>query len=333
MKKLLGIAGLLLLIAMVTTWLSYDPNTGNYTFLTAYNLENLLRRLGMFGILSIAAAFVIVTGGIDLSIGSVVCVSGCILPWLLGSCGIPALLALPMVLLLSACIGLWHGFLVVGLRLQPFVVTLCGLLLYRGLMRNFTGDQTMGLGDAGDSLRWLATGKIPITEGFGLPAPICVLAIIALVTGLIWQRTVWGRHLFALGRNEEAARFAGVSTGKLTILAYVACSLLAGLGGCLFVLDVNSAQASNFGNFYELYAIAGAVLGGVALRGGEGFVLGVVLGAALMQLLSNTINLVANSNQLEFAVVGAVILIGAAFDELVRRWLRFRATRKQQISR
>ena len=181
------------------------------------------------------------------------------------------------------------------------------LLLYRGLMRNFTGDQTMGFGDAGSSLRWLATGKIPIVEGFGLPAPMCVLLLVAVATGLLWQRTVWGRHLFALGRNEEAARFAGVRTGRLTVLAYVACSLLAGLGGCLFVLDVNSAQASSFGNFYELYAIAGAVLGGVALRGGEGFVIGVVLGAALMQLLSNTINLVADRHQPELALVGAVI--------------------------
>lgn len=329
MKKLLGIAGLLLVIAMITTVLSYDEGSGNYTFLSAYNLENLLRRLGMFGVLSIAAAFVIVTGGIDLSIGSVVCVAGCVLPWLLGTCGVPAWLALPLVLLLCATIGLWHGFLVVGLRLQPFVVTLCGLLLYRGLMRNFTGDQTMGFGDADSGLRWLATGKIPITDGFGLPVPLCVLIVVAIVTGVLWQRTVWGRHLFALGRNEEAARFAGVPTGRLTVLAYVACSLLAGLGGCLFVLDVNSAQASSFGSFYELYAIAGAVLGGVALRGGEGFVIGVVLGAALMQLLSNTINLVADSNQLEFAVVGAVILMGAAFDELLQRWLRFRGVRRR----
>jgi ribose transport system permease protein len=329
MKKLLGIAGLLLLIMLITTWLSFDPATGHYTFLSPYNLENLLRRLGMFGVLSIAAAFVIVTGGIDLSIGAVVCVAGCVLPWLLGACALPAWLALPIVLLLSALIGLWHGFLVVGLRLQPFVVTLCGLLLYRGLMRNFTGDQTMGLGDAGGSLRWLATGKIPLTAHFGLPAPLCVLVVVAVLTGILWQRTVWGRHLFALGRNEEAARFAGVATGRLTALAYVACSLLAGLGGCLFVLDVNSAQASSFGNFYELYAIAGAVLGGVALRGGEGLVIGVVLGAALMQLLSNTINLVADSNQLEFAVVGAVILMGAAFDELVRRYIRYREIRRK----
>lgn len=328
MKKLIGIAVLLLVIAAVTAVLSYDEASGSYTFLSSYNLENLLRRVGMFGVLSIAAAFVIVTGGIDLSIGAVVCVAGCVLPWLLRDCGLPAVVALPLVLGLCAAIGLWHGLLVVGLGLQPFVVTLCGLLLYRGLMRAFTGDQTMGLGDAGEGLRWLATGKVPITADFGLPAPLCVLVLVALVTGVLWQKTVWGRHLFALGRNEEAARFAGVATGRLTALAYVACSLLAGLGGCLFVLDVNSAQASSFGNFYELYAIAGAVLGGVALRGGEGLVLGVVLGAALMQLLSNTINLVGDSNQLEFAVVGAVILFGAGFDELVRRFLARRQRRR-----
>ncbi|MGC6489036.1 MAG: ABC transporter permease [Planctomycetota bacterium] len=324
MKKLLGIAALLLAIALVTAALSYDPATDTYTFLSPYNLENLLRRVGMFGVLSVAAAFVIVTGGIDLSIGAVVCVAGCVLPWLLVDCGLPAGVALPLVLALCAGIGLWHGLLVVGLRLQPFVVTLCGLLLYRGLMRKFTGDQTMGLGDAGEGLRWLATGKLPLTSQFGLPAPLLVLALVALLTGVLWQKTVWGRHLFALGRNEEAARFSGVATGRLTMMSYVACSLLAGLGGCLFVLDVNSAQASSFGNFYELYAIAGAVLGGVALRGGEGLVLGVVLGAALMQLLSNTINLVGDSNQLEFAVVGAVILFGAGFDELVRRYLAAR---------
>jgi ribose transport system permease protein len=109
------------------------------------------------------------------------------------------------------------------------------------------------------------------------------------------------------------------------VAAYAICSLLAGLAGCLFVLDVNSARASDFGNFYELYAIAGAVLGGVALRGGEATVLGVVLGAALMRVFAMAINIVGDSNQLEFAVVGAVILAGAAADEGVRRlWRRRR---------
>jgi ribose transport system permease protein len=319
-KKVVGLAALLLLIAAVATLNSRDAETGSYLFLSAYNLENLLQRIGLFGLLSVAAAFVIVTGGIDLSIGSVVCVAGCLLPWLLRERGMAAPLALLVVLAVCAAIGAWHGLLITWLRLQPFVVTLCGLLLYRGLMRWFTDDNTMGLGDAAPGMRWLATGKLAITEQFGLPVPFLVLSVVALGVWVLWTRTVWGRHLFALGRNEEAARFAGVRTARLTFVVYIACATLAGLAGSLFLLDVNSAQPSSFGSFYELYAIAGAVLGGVALRGGEGVVLGIVLGAALMQLLPNTIRLVLDSDKLEFAVVGAVILFGAIADEGVRRW-------------
>lgn len=327
MKKVLGIAMLLLAVFVATSVLAQQPD-GSNTFLSAYNLENLLQRIGMYGVLSIAAAFVIVTGGIDLSIGSVVCVAGCVLPHLVVHAGLSPWLALPLVLLLSLAIGLWHGFLVVVVRLQPFVVTLCGLLLYRGLMRRFTNDQTQGFGNEHADFRWLATGRIGVTESFGVPVAFVLLCGVAAIAAVFLNRTVWGRHLFALGRNEEAARFSGIATARLTVLAYGLCSLLAGLAGCLFVLDVNSARASDFGNFYELYAIAGAVLGGVALRGGEGSVLGVVLGAALMRVLAMAINLVGDSNQLEFAVVGAVILVGAAADEGVRRlWRRRRASR------
>lgn len=324
MKKQIGIAVLLLVVAACAAVLSRDPDTGELTFLTAYNLENLLQRVGMFGVLSLAAMFVIVTGGIDLSIGSVVCVVGCVLPWLLRDLAWSPWVALPAVLLLAAAIGAWHGLLITGLSLQPFVVTLCGLLLYRGLMRAFTGDQTMGLGSNAEGLRDLATARVPITADFGVPAPTLVLLVLAALAYVFLRRTVAGRHLLALGRNAEAARLSGVPTKRLMVVAYVLCSLVAGLGGALFVLDVNSAQASSFGNFYELYAIAGAVLGGVALRGGEASVLGVVLGAALMQVLSNAINLVGDSNQLEFAVVGAVILAGAAADEGLRRLWRWR---------
>ncbi len=321
MKKVLGLALLVFAIAVTTTLLSKDPDSGSYTFLSAYNLENLLQRVGMFGVLSLAAAFVIVTGGIDLSIGAVVCVAACVLPWLTKDLGWPGWTAMLATLALGALIGAWHGLLIVGLRLQPFVVTLCGLLLYRGAMRLFTKDDTMGFGSSAEDLRWLATGKLELTAAFGLPVPFLILVAVAAATWLCWTRTVLGRHLFALGSNEEAARFAGVATGRLTVFAYVACSLLAALGGCLFQLDVNSASASSFGTFYELYAIAGAVLGGVALRGGEGMVAGVVLGASLMQLLPNMIRLAFDSDRLEFVVVGGVILLGAAADELFARLL------------
>lgn len=320
MKKSLGLLLLLLLITALSTYWSYDAASDSYLFLSPFNLENLLHRVGLFGLLSLAAAFVIVTGGIDLSIGATVCVAGCLLPYCLVTLQWPAFVALPAVLLVTAGIGAWHGLLITRVGLQPFVVTLCGLLLYRGAMREFAGDQTMGLGEYAAGLRVLATGRVPLTSQFGLPAPLLILVLLALVTAVVWTKTVWGRHLFALGRNEEAARFSGVRTKSITLLAYTLCGLIAGLAGCLFLLDVNSAQPSSFGTFYELYAIAGAVLGGVMLRGGEGTVLGVVLGAALMQLLPNAIRLLADSDRLEFAVVGGVILCGALADEGLRRF-------------
>jgi ribose transport system permease protein len=325
MKKLLGITLLLLVVAIATTLLSHDPEAG-YLFLSPYNLENLLQRIGLYGLLGLGAAFVIVTGGIDLSIGAMVCVAGCVLPWLLVEQGLPAPLAVLAVSALCGLLGAWHGFLITRLGLQPFVVTLCGLLLYRGLMRQFTGDRTMGLGNDHDGLRWFATGKLPITAEFGLPIPLLLLLALALLIDVAWRRTVYGRHLFAVGQNAEAARFAGLRTRTLVVSAYVACGLLSGLAGMLFVLDVNSATAASFGTFYELYGIAAAVLGGIALRGGEGLVAGVVLGTALMQLLPNTIRLVADSDTLEYAIVGAVILLGAIGDALLQRFSGRRRT-------
>ncbi len=317
-NKTVGIACVLLVVAVVAALASRQGDT--LTFLSAYNLENLLQRIGMFGMLSIGAAFVIVTGGIDLSIGSVVCVAGCLLPWAVRDLGLASPLAVLVVVVACGVIGLWHGCLVVFVGLQPFVVTLCGLLLYRGLMRSFSNDRTMGFGDAHEQVAWLTTR---VDFGFDMRVPVAAILLLGIATmaAVFLNRTVSGRHLLALGRNREAARLSGVRTSRLTVLAYVVCSLLAGLGGCLFVANVNSAQASNFGSFYELYAIAGAVLGGVALRGGEAAVLGVLLGSALMQVLQNAINLIGDSNRLEFAIVGAVILIGATADEGLRRWM------------
>jgi ribose transport system permease protein len=322
MKKILGISALLAVVCIATA-LASD------SFLSGYNLENLVRRTALFGIIGIGVAFVIVTGGIDLSIGSVVCLVGCGLPWLLTTqqWSLPA--ALLMVAATSLGIGLVHGLLITKLKIQPFVVTLCGLLLYRGIARGFTNDQTVGFGADFKSLRTLATGQIsiPFIHDFSIPAPCVFLFVVAVLAAIFLNRTIYGRYMLALGRNEEAARYSGIATDRMTILAYVICSGLAGLGGMLFVLDVNSAQPVDFGNFYELYAIAAAVLGGCSLRGGEGTILGVIIGAALMQVLRNMITLVTTHGNIEFAIIGAVILFGVIADELVKRYAaRRRAT-------
>lgn len=313
--KIMGILGLLIFACVVTAVLSDR-------FTTAYNIENLIRRSALFGIISIGVAFVIIAGGIDLSIGSVIALTGCLLPWLLMKQEWPIGLALPFVLLLSLLIGLSHGLLITKLKIQPFIVTLCGLLLYRGLARGITRDQTQGFENSYEALRVLATGKIPIpfVPGFLIPAPFILLLVIAVLAAVFLNFTIYGRYLKALGRNETTTRYSGINTDRMTIVAYALCSLLAGFGGILFVLDVNSAQPADFGNFYELYAIAAAVLGGCSLRGGEGTVIGVLIGAAVMQVLRNSITLLDIPTQMEFAIIGAVILAGVMVDELVKRW-------------
>lgn len=324
MKRILGIF-ILLLLVYLATWYFADVLPGRKGFLSAFNQENLLRRTALFGILGIGVAFVIITGGIDLSIGSVVCLVGVGVPWLLVTREWNPVLVMVSATALVAGIGWLHGWLVTGMKLQPFIVTLCGLLMYRGVARGFTGDQTAGFGTGIQSLSWLAVGKIPITEHFGLPVPCLILVIVALAAGLFLKRTVPGRHLLALGNNEEAARYSGIRTGRLTLLAYVISSMLAGLGGLLFVLDNNSAQPVDFGNFYELFAIAAAVLGGCSLRGGGGSIIGVVIGTALIQVLRNAITLVDWIPQnIEYAVIGGVILAGALGDEIVRRLVSWR---------
>jgi len=323
MKKVLGIFGLLAAVFLITAMASDS-------FLKPYNLENLIRRTALFGIIGIGVAFVIITGGIDLSIGSVVCLIGCGFPFMVMELKWSVGLAVFVVFLASLLIGLLHGTLVTKLRLQPFVVTLCGLLFYRGVTRGFTRDQTMGFRNELGEFRKIATAEIDIPGmAFGIPMPCIILLIVAVLSGLFLNYTIYGRYLLALGRNEQAAKYSGINTDRMIMVAYVICSLLAGLGGMLFVLDVGSAQPSDFGNFYELYAIAAAVLGGCSLRGGEGYITGVIIGAALMQVLKNMINLIdAIPTNIEYAVIGAVILCGVAADEVVKR-----AAAKRKASR
>jgi ribose transport system permease protein len=321
MKKVLGIFGLLVAICVATA--IAEPK-----FFAAYNVQNQALWIGEFGIIGIGVTFVIITGGIDLSIGSVIGLVGSLLPLALNAWHWSPAAALAGVMAMSVGIGLWHGLLITKMRLQPFVVTLCGLLIYRGLARWITGDETQGFGAEFGGLRTIVTGKLPLVGGYMLPYPFLVMLVIAVLAAVLLNRTVFGRYLLALGRNEQAARYSGINTDRMVILSYVICSTLAGLGGILFSLDLNSVQPSGFGNFYELHAIEAAVLGGCSLRGGEGSILGVVIGTAVMRLLNNSSNLMGVPSQLDFAVNGVVILVGVLADELVKRWAAARRSRK-----
>ena len=313
--KLLVIFGLLVLLFTVTSLLQpsfRDPAT----------LTNTMRWIGLFGIISIGVAFVIITGGIDLSIGSLIALSGVMLPMLLKgdiffSDPLPVPLAFGLVLLISLGIGLFHGLMVTKLGLQPFLVTLCGLFIYRGLARAAGNDQTQGFGgDFGGLKDVLVKDKV---FDF-VPMSFVVLIIIGVVAAIVLNKTVFGRYLLAIGHNEEAAKFSGIKTDRVKIAAYMICSLLGGFAGMLFVLDTNGATPSSFGNFYELYAIAGAVLGGCSLRGGEGAIFGVICGAALVQVAEKAVFFLGVEEKSKFTVIGIFILVGVVADELFRRW-------------
>ena len=313
MKKLLGIFGLLVFVCVVTAL--KEPN-----FLNAYNVENTVRWTALFSLIAIGVSFVIITGGIDLSIGSTIGLVGSLLASLLTVKGWSIGAALATVMLVSLGIGLAHGLLITKLRLQPFVVTLCGLLIYRGLARFITDDQSQGFGNVFEGLRSLATGKITLPfGGYALPYPLFIMVAVGILAAIFLNRTIYGRYLLALGRNETAARYSGINTDAMKIIAYVICSGLAGVAGILFSLNLNSVQPSGLGEFYELYAIAGAVLGGCSLRGGEGSILGVIIGSAVMRVLYNSINILRIPTHWEFAIIGAVILSGVIVDELVKR--------------
>ncbi|WP_459557189.1 ABC transporter permease [Lacunimicrobium album] len=323
-KKILGILALFVVIVIVTAISSNN-------FFRPYNIENLIKRISPYTVISIGAALVIITGGIDLSIGSVIALSGTILPYLLVNSGWSVAPAIGATLGVSALIGLMHGLLITKLRLQPFIVTLFGLLFYRGIARWLTNDQSTGFGNQFDGMRDIVTKSVSI-PGFSFISIPNVLFLAVIIAVLAWgflNKTIFGRYLLAIGRNEQAARFSGIHTDRYVIMTYILCSFLAGLGGILFALETNSVQPSGFGNFYELYAIAAAVLGGCSLRGGEGTILGTVIGAGVLQLLRNSINLLGIPSSLEYAVVGGVILIGATADELFNRLTTTRRTKSK----
>jgi ribose transport system permease protein len=310
MKKTLGIFGLLVAVVLFTAWKSEN-------FLSAYNMENTFRWTGLYGVIGVGVALVIITGGIDLSIGSMIGLVGALLALFLSK-GYSPWIVVPSLLMGSVLIGLFHGLLITKIKLQPFVVTLCSLLFLRGIGRYATADQSIGFGSGFEGLKMLAKGYVQLGD-FRLPVPFITLVLVALAAGFFLQFTIYGRYLFALGRNEEAARYSGINTDRVTIGAYVACSLCAGFIGIVFALDLNTVQPAGMGEFYELYAIAAAVLGGCSLRGGEGTILGVVIGTAVIVVLKNAITILGLPSQLEFAIIGAVLLTGVIVDELVKR--------------
>ena len=311
----------LLLVVLCAAVTALNPR-----FMSPANLQNTARLIGAFGIFSVGLGLVIITGGIDLSVGSAFALLGVLLSMLLTEWHVAWPLAVILVLALGALLGGFHGLLITRLRLQPFIVTLCGLLLYRGLARFIADDETKGFGDAAgfQTLQQVATGSV-----FHVPTPFIALLVVSIVMWVVLHQSVYGRHLLATGRNEIAARYSGIDVQRVVVSAYLVLGVLTGLSAIVFAFYTNSVSPSSHGSFFELYGIAAAVLGGCSLRGGEGSIIGILLGTTLLQVLQNLVNLLGIPSSLNFAVMGGVILIGVVGDQLLQRRAARAATLRQ----
>lgn len=304
----------------------------NPRFLLVGNLSNTANQVGLFGIFSIAEAFVIITGGIELSVGSVIALLGVLFIDLIVNHGVNWIAAFAMIIAGGLLIGAAHGALVTKIHIQPFVVTLCGLLIYRGVARYYTEDATAGFGFGASfpALEWLTAGRTNVF-GFPLPHSVVAVVVVAAAAWVVLHRSVFGRYLYAVGKNEEAARFSGIRSDRVVISAYIICGGLTALSAILIAMYTRSISPAVHGSFYELYAIAAAVLGGCSLRGGEGSIVGVVLGTILLQVLQNLVNLLGIPSSLNFAVMGTVILIGVLADQYLVQRRQRAATAKGRL--
>ncbi|MBP6964953.1 MAG: ABC transporter permease [Armatimonadetes bacterium] len=306
MRKTLGMAVLLAALC-VAIYLKSD------TFIGTTNLQNLSRQIALLAVFAIGEGIVILSGGIDLSVGSVIAFTGLFVAYAVNEFGMSPWTASLIVLGICVVIGLAHGALITRLKLQPFIVTLCSMLILRGLARGLTEDETMGFGERFPGFRLLGNG-----DWLGIPAPVVILIVVGIIAHFFMRYTVYGRYLYAIGRNPDAARYSGVKVDRMQTGAYLACAVLAGIAGILHASYTNSVQPATTGQAYELYAIAAAVLGGCSMRGGEGTVLGIIIGASIMRVMYNGIILVGIPTFYEFAVIGLVILIGVVADASVK---------------
>jgi ribose transport system permease protein len=288
-------------------------------FLQRQNLWNIANQIAVIAILAIGMTMVIITGGIDLSVGSLVALAAVTTALLIERLGAVEAPAAAMVLaclagvLACGLVGLFNGVMVTLFRMPSFLVTLAMMQVASGLAGKLTGGESVS--DLPPSFKWLGTGA----DLFGVPNAVLLMLLLYAVAHVLMTRTVLGRYLYAVGGNARAARLSGVPVRRVVIFAYVASGLLAGLGGVILTSQLKSG-APIYGRSYELYVIAAVVVGGTSLSGGRGKIFGTLLGALLIAVLWNGMNLTNVDPYSQMIVFGLVILGAVLFDQLRRGW-------------
>ncbi|MEQ1962758.1 ribose ABC transporter permease [Xenorhabdus khoisanae] len=296
-----SLIALLLLIAVVS---SLSPN-----FFTLNNLFNILQQTSVNAIMAVGMTLVILTSGIDLSVGSLLALTGAVAASMV-DIDINALVAVAGALALGAAIGACTGMIVAKGNVQAFIATLVMMLLLRGVTRVYTDGSPIntGFSDNADLFGWFGIGR-PL----GVPTPVWIMLLVFAAAWFVLHHTRLGRYIYALGGNESATRLSGINVDKIKIIVYSLCGFLAALASIIEVARLSSAQPMA-GSGYELDAIAAVVLGGTSLAGGKGRIVGTLIGALILGFLNNGLNLLGISSNYQMIVKAVVILLAVLVD-------------------
>ncbi|HEL0636486.1 TPA: ribose ABC transporter permease [Streptococcus equi subsp. zooepidemicus] len=297
LTTLIALVGLMIVITII-----------NPSFLTTNNLLNLLLQVTANGFIAFGMTFVILTGGIDLSVGSSLALSSALAAGLIGG-GLPVPVAIVLAICLGGLFGMLNGLLIAYGKLAPFIVTLATMTIFRGATLVYTNGNpvTKGLSDS-FLFQFLGQGYI-----VGIPFPVILMFLVFVILAILLHKTAFGKAVYALGGNEKAAYISGIKLNKVKIIIYTISGMMASLSGLIITSRLSSAQPTA-GASYEMDAIAAVVLGGISLSGGKGRIWGTLIGALIIGVLNNGLNIIGVSAFWQQVVKGIVILIAVLLD-------------------
>jgi len=310
-QRLLAFAALIILFIVFSL---ASPN-----FLQFDNMVGILLATAVNGVLALGVTFVVITGGIDLSIGTVMTLSAVMTGMFITNWHFPVVLGIVGGIATGTLAGVINGLIISKMKIQPFIVTLGMMYIAKGLALIISGLKPIYFNGAPE-FRAMAMGSVlgAVIPGINIPNAVLIMFGAAIVGSLILSRTVLGRYTFALGSNEEATRLSGVNVDRWKTAIYTLCGLFAGLGGVLIAARLNSAQPA-LGQGYELDAIAAVVIGGTSLAGGEGAILGTIIGAFVMSVLTNGLRILSVPQEWQTVMTGTIIIVAVYLDIIRRR--------------
>ena len=291
----------LILVFLVFLFSFIAPN-----FMTFGNLRTLIRQVSFAGISAVGLMFVMISGGIDLSIGSQIVFSNVLLAIMMAEWKLPPTVAIPLILLVGTGLGAINGLLCIRLKIHPLIITLGTSAIFKGM--GYIINRSRNIMGFPDSFRWFGQGYV-----LGIPVPIIVMVVVALIGSFILTKTYFGRQVFALGGNEEAARLAGVNISRMKVLLFMICGFVSSITTVLLLSRVFAGQTIT-GQGLEFDCLTAALLGGVSFKGGEGSIFGLMVGIIIIGVLNNAMQLSQFPDFSQTVVKGAVLLIAVAFD-------------------